>query len=192
MTHSELNSVTRNTHSFTKQFTLKSLLTLDAEPFNVDCQCKHTIYQSGLHEAFICKVKVCYHGVPFMSSRNLISNQAIELRFDIGGREEFYINDFILPEDLRNIGVGSFILKTAYDLTPEPIKSGRLVIAGNLPDGKDNTPARNKLWERAVGFDNVHFDTNNSGSFKGRFLDPGDNWKNKLIVTECKTNNILD
>lgn len=191
MSDSEFNASTWNTHSFTKQFTLKSLLTLEAEPFYVVCQCKHTIFQSGVHESFICKVKVCYHGVPFMCSRNLISTQAIELRFDIGAREEFYINDFILPEDLRNIGVGSFILKTAYDLTPGPIKSGRLIIAGNLPDGKDNTPARNKLWEKSVGFENVHFDDNKSGKFKGRFLDPGDNWKNKLIVTECKTDNIL-
>lgn len=186
------NQVSCGTQSFAKRFTLKSLLDQGTEPFDVVFICKHTIHQPGIREIFSCKVKIIYDGVPFACSKVLNTTQVIEVRFDIGVREEFYINDFMIPEDLRCIGVGSFVLKTIYDLVPQSIKSGQLVIAGNLTNGKDNTPARNSLWMKTVGCDNVHFDDNNFGKFKGRFLDPGDNWKNKLIVTECITETDLD
>ena len=127
-----------------------------------------------------------------MNSKPLHSTQFFETRFDIAGREEFYVNDFFIPEDFRSNDVGFFILKTIYDLTPTSIQSGQFMIAGNLPNGMENTRDRNALWSKSVGNDNVHFDDSNSGHFKGSFLDPGDNWKNKFIVSECTAECKLD
>lgn len=183
------NPLKNSIHNFTRRYKLAINAHSDPAPFEVVFTCVHTIAYPAIREAFNCRVTIIHKGPAFLGSTTTTKTTAIDVRFGIGDLENFHINDFLIPEDLRNMGLGSFILKQIYDLTPESIKMGKFMISGNLPNGQDNTISRNSLWIKSVGHSNVFFDVTNDGYFKGRFLDPGNNWERKITIYDCVTEN---
>lgn len=99
----------------------------------------------------------------------------------------FSIADFMLPPKLRHCRLSIFILHTVYGYVQDKIKAARPQICGCLVE-RDNCLGRDRLWQKAIGFDDdnqqatFNVDAHGNGLFSGVFVDVGESWRQSIIA----------
>lgn len=92
------------------------------------------------------------------------------------------IEEFMLDEEHRRKGIGTFIMAKLYSFTPNSITKN-LTLSGKLTSA-DNSPERNTLYKNLSGNTSLKVDENGDGFFKGSFNDLSNRYKNKIQILD--------